>query len=59
MGPGRHRVERLALTLLWLPEEGPGDILCVKQLPVVALLTSILLLFDGGSMLGVAQAVVR
>ena len=46
--------------VLWLPEEGPGDILCVKQLLVVALpVTSILLLFDGGSLLGVAQAVVR
>ncbi len=40
---------------MWLPEEGPGDILCLKQLPVVALpVTSILLLFDGRSLLGVA-----
>src|SRR5689334_10286800 len=45
---GKHRVGRPALTVLWFPEEGPGDILCVKQLLVVALpVTSILLLFDG------------
>ena len=38
-------VEELALTVTWLPEEGPAGILSVKQLLVVVLLlTSILLL---------------
>ena len=38
-------VEELALTVTWLPEEGPAGILSVKQpLVVVLLLTSILLL---------------
>ena len=42
---GKRPVEELALTVTWLPEEGPAGILSVKQLLVVALLLiSILLL---------------
>jgi len=43
---GKRPVEELALKVNWLPEEGPANILNVKQLLVVALLLiAILLLF--------------